>query len=826
MGELTRNYDWSKTSLGTPDGWPQSLRNYLSLLLNSSFPMLLFWGPEQTCFYNDAVRPSLGNEGKHPAILGMPAKEAWAEMWDFFGPLLDGILAGGDAVWYEDQLVPFNRNGRIEDSYWTFSYSPVCDDAGNVAGMFTACTETTKAVESVKQLKESEARFQNLLRDATVGLVVLIGEELRVEEVNEAWCRLVGHTVEETLHRPLFEVVPDAEAYFRPNLEKVLATGIPFSMNDAPYQVHGADGAEINGFVSFVYQPYREADGTITGVMAVVHDVTEQISVRKKLEESENKLRSIVSTAPAAIGLFVGRDLIIENPNQTFIDIVGKGWGVEGLPLREAMPELITEGQPFLKILDDVYTTGVPFHSPGSLVKIVQNGVLTHRYYNITYTPVRNDAGEVYAILDVAIDVTEQIEARQKVEDAEAALRAAIDLAELATWHIDMQTRQITYSPRLQEWLGIDGRTLSFEESPLVHERDRERISLAVQKALAPGGTGVIDEVYTITHIKTGQQRIVHSSGKARFDEAGKPVSMSGISQDITMQREMQTALEAEVLQRTEQLAAAIEDLKESNTQLQHSNDELAQYAYVASHDLQEPLRKIRVFTGMLKGGQNVPESTQPTIDKINGSAARMSELIQDLLEFSRLLKSDTLMRPVALGDVVQAVWSDFELLVEERGASIELGKLPEIQAVNLQINQLFYNLISNALKFTAPEVAPRIAIASRPISGAELERFISRPFPFSNYHHITVSDNGIGFETQYNEQIFEVFKRLHGRDMYPGSGIGLALCRRIAANHHGALYAESQMGKGSTFHIILPEKQHETVSDFSADYAAFPAAN
>lgn len=694
MGELTRNFDWTKTSLGTPAGWPQSLRTTLSIILNSRFPMFLFWGPEHICFYNDAYRPSLGNEGKHPGILGMPGKEAWPEIWDFIGPMIDKVQSGEGATWYEDQFLPIYRNGQMEDVYWTFSYSPVSDESGETAGVFVTCTETTKAVKSVAALRESEQRFQNLLRDATVGLVVMKGEDMVVATANAAYCKIIGHNLEETLNRPVFEVIPDAEAYFRPILQEVRTTGAPFSMNDAPYHVRGADGAEINGFVSFVYMPYREADGTTTGVMAVVQDVTEQILAYRKVAAGEEKLK------------------------------------------------------------------------------------------------------------------------------------IAMELAELATWQIDLQARKVTYSPRLQEWLGVPERSLSFDASPLVHERDREKVRAAFEAAFASGGTGMFDEVYTIINVKNGQHRIIHSSGKAEFDAEGKPLSISGISQDVTMQQELRLALENEVQQHTEQLAAAVENLSTANAELQHSNDELAQYAYVASHDLQEPLRKIRVFSGMLKSGRNMPESSQPTIEKINQSAERMSYLIQDLLEFSRLLKSDTLMRPVALGDAVHAVWSDFELMVEEKRASLQVGALPVIQAVNLQINQLFYNLISNALKFSVPGRAPEIRIDSRPVSGTELTHFISKPLPFSSYHHITVSDNGIGFETQYNDQIFEVFKRLHGRDMYPGSGIGLALCRRIAANHHGALFAESEIGKGSIFHIILPQRQHETVSDFSADYAAFPTTN
>src|ERR1700721_2148296 len=129
MGQLTRSKNWADTCIGTPDKWPQSLRTTLSILLNSKFPMFLWWGPELICFYNDAYRPSLGQNGKHPTILGQPAKEAWWEIWTIIKPLIDQVLTTGQSTWSEDQLIPIFRNGSIEDVYWTFSYSPVNDES-------------------------------------------------------------------------------------------------------------------------------------------------------------------------------------------------------------------------------------------------------------------------------------------------------------------------------------------------------------------------------------------------------------------------------------------------------------------------------------------------------------------------------------------------------------------------------------------------------------------------------------------------------------------------------------------------------------------------
>lgn len=172
MARLTREKDWSKHPMGSPDTWPATLKILLSTLLANKFPMSLFWGEALYCFYNDAYRPSLGNEGRHPDILGLPAKEAWPEIWDTIGPLIQQVLEGGESIWREDQLIPILRNGRMEDVYWTFSYSAVKDSEGGISGVLVTCSETTDTVISLAGSKDiaqraeaGEARFR-LLADS------------------------------------------------------------------------------------------------------------------------------------------------------------------------------------------------------------------------------------------------------------------------------------------------------------------------------------------------------------------------------------------------------------------------------------------------------------------------------------------------------------------------------------------------------------------------------------------------------------------------------------------------------------------------------------
>jgi PAS domain S-box-containing protein len=423
----------------------------------------------------------------------------------------------------------------------------------------------------------------------------------------------------------------------------------------------------------------------------------------------------------------------------------------------------------------------------------------------VSYTPLLNAEGEVYAVLDTAIDVTESIMARKAIEEAEASLRGAIDLADLATWSLDPETMVLTYSEKLLEWFGLPENGENVQKVlDILHEDDRERVTKSLLSALEPESDGTYDEEYTIINRINGRERVLHAQGKTFYSDDGKPYILRGTAQDITNQKRTQLALENEVKARTEELYAA-------NRQLTASNEELAQYAYVASHDLQEPLRKITMFSNLLSQ-RNTETEHQPLIEKITKASQRMSLLIKDLLEFSRLLSTDTRYIETDLNTIVNAVKEDFELLVQEKDAVLESGQLPVINAVPLQMNQLFYNLISNALKFVPQDRKPHIVINCELAENALIEEYIHNADKLSKYYRISIRDNGIGIEEQYAKQIFDVFKRLHARDEFSGSGIGLAICRRIVINHNGAIYIESVVGEGTTFNIILPERQLTTI--------------
>jgi two-component system CheB/CheR fusion protein len=253
------------------------------------------------------------------------------------------------------------------------------------------------------------------------------------------------------------------------------------------------------------------------------------------------------------------------------------------------------------------------------------------------------------------------------------------------------------------------------------------------------------------------------------------------------------------------------EELKTNIAALEQSNHELEEYAYAASHDLQEPLRKIKTFGSILQetGRDKLDEKGRLQLEKILQSADRMSLLIKDLLSYSSLKTKDE-FELTDLDEILKNVLEDMEVLIEQKKAVVTHDPLPEIDAIPVQINQLFYNLVNNSLKFSKDDLPLRLDIACKQLT-AEEANYIPGLDSSSKWYEIIFSDNGIGFNQDYASQIFGLFKRLNDKTYYSGSGIGLALCKKVVVNHGGVIMANGKEDVGAQFYIYLPEKQKNT---------------
>ena len=399
--------------------------------------------------------------------------------------------------------------------------------------------------------------------------------------------------------------------------------------------------------------------------------VQAQINIIKFRQTLEGNVRNLFMEAPAIICVLRGSTHIYELANAMYMQLIGNR-DIVGKPIREALPEL--EGTGIFEILDAVYTTGEPFIAnelPVTLSR--ESGKLEEGFFNFIYQASHDANGHTDGILVHAVEVTDQLLARKKIEESEKLL-------------------------------------------------------------------------------------------------------------------------EQKVIERTEQL-------EEKNIELQKMNKELEAFAYVSSHDLQEPLRKIQIFAGQILATEyeNLSENAKEYFGRMQISATRMQSLIQDLLAFSRLSTSERIYELTFLKKIVDEVTEEFKESIEEKNAAVTLGEMCEVNIIPFQFRQLMHNLISNALKFSKQDVPLRIMIESKIVSGSD------SPLNSPKTCHITVTDNGIGFKKQYAEKIFEVFQKLHVKEKYAGTGIGLAIVKKIVENHNGMVTAESELGKGTRFNIYIP---------------------
>lgn len=805
MGALTRAFDWPSVGLGPPDEWPGALKTTVGIILHSDFPMFLWWGDQMIQFYNDAYRPSFGENGKHPKALGQHGIECWPEIWHIIYPLIEQVRTVNKSFYLEDQLIPIFRNGRIEDVYWTFTYSSVIGDEGTIDGVLVICNETTKKVNTLKQLERSqhslalsESNLKNIILKAPVAMCILKGPRHVVEIANERMYALWGGTEDTLLGKPIFDKLVDARYEgFESLMDRVYATGQTHLAYGAPVTII-RDGQKEVVYVHFVYEAFREGDGSIAGVMVVAIDVTKEMDTRKKLEESENRIRALVESAPFPMGVYEGRQMRITMLNQAIIDVWGKGGDLLGKTYAEVLPEL--ENQKIYAQLDGVFMTGKPFHARNQRVDLVVNGTLQAFYFNYSFTPLFDSEGQVYGVMNTAADVTDLNIAKLKVEQSERNFRNMVTQAPVAMCIMTGPDHVVELANNLM--FELWGKPVeSVINKPIfegIPDARGQGLEAALDSVFRTGESFEANEASVVLFRKGKFETVYQNFVYQPYKNAnGDILGVLAISIDVTAQVVARQQIEEVVRERTESL--------------RRTNAELSQFAYITSHDLQEPARKISTFTEILSNilGENIDARSKTYLNKIDLSSKRMLSLIRDVLAFSQLSKSSYEFQKVDLNSVLFEIKNDFELLIEQNNCVIESDELPVVESIPLQMGQLFSNLISNALKFGRAGVTTCLQIRSM-TRGRELLSQFPHLKPSHRYCCLYFIDNGIGFSQGHALQIFDIFQRLHSKSEYQGTGIGLAMCKKIVENHSGHIFANSSPGHGATFTVILPVLQSE----------------
>jgi PAS domain S-box-containing protein len=373
-------------------------------------------------------------------------------------------------------------------------------------------------------------------------------------------------------------------------------------------------------------------------------------------------------------------------------------------------------------------------------------------------------------------DITDRKNAEEALKRSEERLRVALENGNIGIWDWDLKTNAVFWDERTEKMFGLDHGTFeqtykSFED--LVNEEDIPHIQKSIKNTLEKDLP--FETIFRI-RLKTGSTKYISTKGHLLKDSEGKPVKLSGVCSDIT-----------DLKEGSEKLISKI------NEELLRSNKELENFAYVASHDLQEPLRMVTSFSQLLamKYEDKLGKDAQEYIQYVVEGASRMYELLNGLLAYSRIQTKGKSFTLVKLNQVLSKVKSNLELTLKEKGAIINANDLPEVFADEIQMIQLFQNLISNAIKFS--EASPTIFISSK----TEEDKYT-----------LSFMDTGIGIEQEYFERIFLIFQRLFPKGQYDGLGIGLSICKRIAERHGGKIWLESIPDKGSTFYFTIPKNK------------------
>jgi PAS domain S-box-containing protein len=543
--------------------------------------------------------------------------------------------------------------------------------------------------------------------------------------------------------------------------------------------------------------------------------VEANIKISKNRIASEKNIRNVILQSPAPTVLLKGPSMVIEIVNEKALEVWGRSHiDVINKELFKALPELIEQG--FDQILAKVYTTGVPFHGNEFPVQLVRFGRTETVYLNFIYEPFRNEDHEVIGIIAVGVDVTEQVKARHALEQSQKKLQELATSLEkkveektldLSLKNEELRKSEERYHKMIEEvedyailLLSKEGIILNWNKGAekIKGYKEQEIIGKSFKVFYLPNDQeNGLPEILIEEAIKNG--KALHEGWRVRKDgstfwgntvitalhgEDGTVIGLTKVTRDLTAKK------------------LAENRLQQYAQELEFQNKELEQFAYAASHDMKEPLRKIIFYNTYVQQEltNQVPEKEKSYLSRSVSAAQRLQRLIDDLLNYSQTTIKNQDFRPVDLNKVLDDVVAAQKETFEENEVIIHKTKLPVINAIDFQMRQLFDNLLGNSIKYRNPERRLEIEISCEMIRGLQVENYTNK-----DYYRICINDNGIGFDQAQAERMFELFQRLKGGSQSSGTGIGLAICRKIVQNHKGYIEASGKTNQGATFCIYLP---------------------
>jgi PAS domain S-box-containing protein len=757
MGELIRAKDWSNTLVGPIDSWPQSLKTALSILLHSKFPKFLFWGPDLICFYNDAYRPSLGKEGKHPEMLGGKAEDFWGEIWHIIKPLIDQVLSGEDSTWSEDQLIPIYRNGSIENVYWTFSYSPVADETDQVAGVWVTCIETTSKILARQKLEDSKDQLHFAVEAAKLGTWDYQPQTnvFRANKRLQEWFNLPGPDVDPNLAYKMVDE-PDRE-----RLQKAIAWSMQYESGgdyDITYKLLRVDSDEKR-IIRAIGKSWFDENKEVYRFNGILQDVTD----KEKAERENKMLSTIVERSNEFIGLATP-DKQVKYLNPAALKMLGWEYAKGRLTDDYFFPEDLATANKYIATLfkQDYFSKEMRFKNEKT------NEPFWLQWNGFSIKDDKNDEIIGLATTSPNIDEHKRSEtilrkAFEKVEESEKRFRKVADHAPVLIIMTDAKGK-VNFVNKL--WLDYTGNSLQkslgmdIEES--MHSEDRETAGNIYRTAF------IRKEEYRIEYRVRrfdGNYRWISDIGVPRFTEDGNFEGYINAAMDI-------------------------HDIK-----MQEHQKDL--FIGMASHELKTPVTSIKGYTQVLKSKyhDSDDELLKNSLEIIDKQIRVLTSLISDLLDLSKMKTGglELSMEAFDLNRLIRNIVREISLIHPGYDISFSEGKGTEVYADKERIGQVLINFLNNAVKY-APG-SKRIELKSK----FDKDKVT-----------VNVRDYGIGINKENQKKIFNRFFREEGKDekTFPGFGIGLYISSDIIKKHHGDIGVTSTKGEGSDFYFTIPLQQ------------------
>ena len=697
----------------------------------------------------------------------------WDEIWPIIGPQIEQVMSGRGATWHVDQLVPITRHGRVDDVYWTYSYSPIDDEAAptGIGGVLVVCTETTQQVLTARQLGAERDRLAQLFEQAPIFMALLQGPEHRFEIANPAYLQLVGHrpVVGKTVAEALPEV---ASQGYVARLDSVFASGLAYRASGEQLEVQTTpDGPREPRYLDFVYQPIKDASGAVTGIFVLGADVTLRTQAYDALRESEASFRSALKAG--RMGSWEtdlpSRTRIWSREGMALFGLdLADGRGRVGGPEDEYVAALHPEDRHLARHYHELAEQQDAFaaeyrvvRGDGSTVWLSGRGLVT----------ARDAEGRAQRLVSIMADVTEAKQAEEELRVERERLRLALGAGRMGAFELDIRTNSLWWSPETFDLFGVDAGTFVPTRDNVIeflHPDDRADFIRRRADAIA-NAEPFLDEFRLLR--PDGSEIWIGYQGRAEYGADGRPLRTLGIVMDISERKHVERILRDADQQKDDFIATL-------------------------SHELRNPLAPIRNAVDILR---QLPP-TDPKVawchDVIRRQTEQMTRLLEDLLDVSRLSRTQLTLRRerLELATVVQRAIEIAQPVIDAAGHKFVVsmpGEKVLLDGDLTRLAQVFSNVLINSAKYTPANGS--ISVGAR----REGDEIVVR-----------IKDTGIGIAEEHLGRIFKMFGQVESalNRSQGGQGIGLALARGLVELHGGTIEARSEgLGKGSEFEIRLP---------------------